>query len=331
MNKRVISRTPLRCSFVGGGTDIESFYAKESGAVICTSIDKYIYVHISNNILPCFEIVSYYGYDNATKIETIRNPFIKETLKLYNLNDYLKISIHSDVPPRIGLGSSSSLTVGLITALERYTKGEICKKKIAEKACFVEIKKMNRCIGKQDQFAVAIGGMNHISFFPNELVNVETIHLSRNQKSFLFKKLLFFYTGGQRDSTTILQKQSHNDPDTFKSLTSMKKLTYTLKDRLLEKDYDFLGQALHFNWILKKRINPYVTNPLIDFFYGEAIKSGAIGGKILGAGLHGIIILFCKENQDQICKLATKVGFARVFISFEEDGSKIIYDSGLKG
>lgn len=318
----VITKTPLRVSFCGGGSDIEYFYSKYGGAVLSSAINKYIYVIINKKFSKGYR-VSYNLMENVQDIDEIKHPIVRNVLEHLGIEDDLEISTISDIPSSgSGLGSSSSFTVGLMNALYSYRELNFDKYELAEKSCFIEIEKCREPIGKQDQYAAAFGGLNFIVFNPSGEVRVEKLKLEESVLKTLQENLIFFYTGISRSASKVLadQKMNSYSEKNEKNLVRMVELAYELKGDLEKNNIDNFGNILHEGWMLKKSLGSLISNENIDEWYEMAINAGAIGGKILGAGAGGFLMFYCpKERQD---KLLEKLNFLRrVDFKFESQGS----------
>ena len=253
-DKMIITRTPFRVSFVGGGSDIEDFYKYSQGAVLSTTINKYMYIY-SHNFFDVNKIrVKYSKTETVTGVNKIKHPIVREVLKKFKIKGALEISSNADVPANTGLGSSSSFTVGLLHNL--YTKfGKyVTKDQLAEEACDIEINKLKEPIGKQDQYAAAFGGLSVFIFEPSGSVKVDPLHLTKETYKNLQKNLLMFYTGMQRKTSSILTEQKKNikAKDKFETLKKMVNYVWQLRDALYEGNLEEFGKLLHKNWILKK-------------------------------------------------------------------------------
>jgi len=323
----IISRTPLRISFVGGGSDLPSFYRKHPGAVVSTTIDKYIYITVNKKFDNLIR-ASYSITEFAKKPEDLKHELIRESLLLLNLNGGIEITSISDIPSRgTGLGSSSSYTVGLLNALHAF-KGEFASaEKLAKEACDIEINRCKKPIGKQDQYAAAFGNLNYIQFNPDKSVFIDPIICHKKTKEKLQQNLLMLYTGLTRSSTSILKKQNKNihfSSQKVRILTQMAKLVPELKKALERNRIDKFGELLHQNWLLKKQMAKGISNTKIDKWYKIARKKGALGGKILGAGGGGFLLLYGPyEKHKVICQALPELRPTQ--FSFEPEGSKIIY------
>lgn len=323
----IISRTPLRVSFVGGGSDLPPFYKNYKGAVVSTAIDKYMYITVNkkfdNKIRASYSIT-----EIVNKIGQLKHELIRETLKMLNLDGGIEITSISDIPSQgTGLGSSSSYTVGLLNALHAF-KGEYASAEtLAKEACHIEIECCQKPIGKQDQYATAFGNLNYIQFNPDESVFVNPIICRKETKENLQKNLLMFYTGLTRSSSTILKEQSKNIKENKGKSEIMKKmalLAKQLKEALENNRLDDFGELLHQNWMLKKQIASGISQPKIDGWYEIARRNGALGGKILGAGGGGFLLLYAPyENHQTIYQALSEL--KPIPFKFEPEGSKIIY------
>ena len=320
----IISRTPLRVSFAGGGTDLRAFYQHEPGAVTSTAIQKYIYVTVNKKFDESIR-VSYSKTELVDHVDDLHHGLVREAMKLTGIDKGVEITTIADIPSKgTGLGSSSSLTVGLLNALYAY-KGSIkSRRTLAEEACKIEIEILGEPIGKQDQYIAAFGGIQHIQFNPDEGVYVDPVICPIEVKRELESNLLLFYTGITRKSSTILKEQSKKTKDKMESLHKMKVLSEEVRDSINRHDVDNVGKILHQGWLFKRELASGITNPEIDNYYQSAIDAGAIGGKILGAGGGGFILVYCKKKvQDKV--RAALSDLTEVKFKIEPQGSKIIY------
>jgi D-glycero-alpha-D-manno-heptose-7-phosphate kinase len=324
----IITRTPFRISFVGGGSDLESFYSRQKGAVISTSINKYMYIS-SHKFFEVDKIrVKYSKTETVNKAEELQHPILRTVLKKFNVTGGLEVSSIADVPSGTGLGSSSAFTVGVLHNLHLIKKNPVHKEHLAAEACHVEIDLLKEPIGKQDQYATAMGGMNLIEFETNGNVVVTPVNPGIEILSTIESNLLMFYTGDQRSASNILAEQNKNTAqnDKFNSLKSMVALVYDTVQAVNSGNLNDFGKVLHENWILKKQLASGISNPLIDEAYDTAMKNGALGGKLLGAGGGGFLLFYCPLNLQQ--KLITSLKPLRQFdFKFDQDGSKLIHFS----
>lgn len=321
----IITRTPLRISFCGGGTDLESYYSKEGGSVVSTSINKYVYVLVNGSMDGKTITVRHDDVERAGSVGKLSNPIIRECMMMAGLEGGVEITSMSDMPGSSGLGSSSSFAVGLLNALYAYKGEKKDRETLAGEACEIEIERMKEPIGKQDQYAAAYGGLNHITFDPDESVKVEKIKMPEDLKKKMNDNLMLFFTGITRKANTILSEQKKRTPEKRRSLDIMKDLSLQLKESLISGNIENLGKLLHKNWEQKKKLASAITTPEIEKAYSTAVKTGAVGGKVLGAGGGGFLLFYVqKEKQESVRKALG--GLREVDFSFTEQGSKIIHE-----
>ncbi len=320
----IITRTPFRVSFCGGGSDLASFYERHEGCVLSTTINKYMYISIH----PFFEhdkiSLKYKKTEFVNEISEIDHPIFKEALKQFNLSG-VEISSTADIPSGTGLGSSSAFTVGLLNALNAYTGKYVSKQDLAENACDIEINRLKSPIGKQDQYAVSFGGLNFIRFLSNGVTVVEPVIIPKATLKELQRNILIFYTGKMHNANTILKEQNKNTKhnDKFEALKTMCSFAIELKKCIEKGNLDSFGEILHENWMLKRQLASGVSSPDLDRIYEIALKNGALGGKLLGAGGGGFFLFYCPvEKQKQV---EDALGLPRFDFSFEQIGTSIVY------
>ena len=324
----IISRTPLRISFVGGGSDIPAYYTQSPGAVVSTAINKYIYITVNKKFDNRIR-ASYSKTENVDDASQIEHPLIRECLKKVGIERGIEVTSMSDIPGEgTGLGSSSSYTVGLLNALYAYIGKYASAEKLAREACEIEIEILGDPIGKQDQYIAAYGGLQFIQFLSDGTVDVSPIICSSDVKKRLSESCLLLYTGLTRSNSTILAKQSMNMSDNVNSrviMIQMVALAHEMQRQLNNSISDF-GALLHENWLLKRKMAEGVTSDQIDKWYEIARKNGVEGGKILGAGGGGFLLLYAKKrNHAKI--LASLRDLVFHDFDFEPQGSKIIFVS----
>ena len=315
----IITRTPFRVSFCGGGSDIPAFYEKYGGCVLSTTIRKYMYLMIHNYFYKKQIVLKYSKTEVVKNYESIEHKYFRQCLKDFGIMG-VEISSMADIPSGTGLGSSSSFTVALLHLLYTYKGKFVSKYKLAKDACEVEIDKLGEPIGKQDQFAAAFGGLKFYEFQPNGFVNVEPIVMEPHSYKILEDNILMFYLGGIHSASAILKEQSQGIKAINKAQIQQKMcgLTRILKEELQKNNVDAMGDLLHENWMLKKSLATGISNSIIDETYEKAIKAGALGGKLLGAGGAGFMIFYVKpEKQDAVRKV---LGDLRE-MNFEMDNS----------
>jgi D-glycero-alpha-D-manno-heptose-7-phosphate kinase len=322
----IISKTPFRISFVGGGSDLAAFYEEFGGAVLSTSINKYMYIS-SHCFFEEDKIRTKYSItETVDNVEALKHPILKESLKLTGIKGGIEISSIADVPSGTGMGSSSSFTVGVLHNLYAYTNQFVSKEQLAHQACEIEIGKLGEPIGKQDQYAAAYGGLNVIEFHKDGRVSVLPIHLSKDTSHQLESDLLMFYVGNQRKASDILSEQKKNtkQADKVKTLQEMVSLVYELRNSLYAGNLENFGALMHQNWLLKKALASGISNSVIDDVYTAGMKAGALGGKLLGAGGGGFMLFYCPKERQSNLRLALK-DLKEFDFHFDKDGSKIIY------
>lgn len=323
----ILSRTPFRMSFVGGGSDISSFYRDEMGAVLSSTLNKYMYIALNNKFDQKIR-VSYSKVEEVDEIKEIKHPLVRETLKFMQANNGIEISSFADIPSHgSGLGSSSAYTVGLLNALYAH-KGQNANKDIlAKQACEIEINRCNEPIGKQDQFACSYGGLRVYKFFPDETVISESITCTNQVLNKFENSILVFYTGRTRRASSILYEQTESLKTNKSKLfvRRMVDLVFVMKAELERGELDNIGSILNENWLLKKELALGITDDEINFWYSVALKNGAKGGKILGAGNGGFLLLYAPVETHE--KIISSLSFLKhVDFKFENHGSRIIYN-----
>lgn len=326
----IISRTPLRISFAGGGTDIAEYYKMRAnyGAVVSTAINRYVYI-TANKKFDDMIRVSYSKTEIVDSVEKLEHNIIREALKIVGIDRGIEIVYMADIPlvsAGSGLGSSSSLAVGVLNALYAYKGMHVSAEKLAKEACQIEIDILKHPIGKQDQYIAAYGGINYIQFNRDESVFVDPIICSQSTKAALNSNLMLFFTGINRISSSILEEQKSSIGDRLEYHHKLVDLARQLKEHLCNNDIIALGGILHEGWNYKTKLASQISNPMIDEWYKKAIATGAAGGKISGAGGGGFLLLYCEpEKQDNVCKALSNLKYSPFQI--EPQGSKIIYVS----
>jgi len=322
----VITQTPYRVSFAGGGTDLKAFYEHEYGAVLSAAVNLHMYVTVS----PRFDEtvrVSYTMTEITDGIEPIKHELVREALRLTGLSRHIEITTVGDVPGGTGMGSSSSLTTGILHALYAFRGDIVTAERIAEEACKIEIDILGHPIGKQDQYAAAFGGLNYIRFNPSGTVDVEPLPCRSETLDRLESQTLIFYTRQQRNADTILQKQSDGTADKMGVLREMRDLAGEMRYPLAGSgDLEEFGRLLHRGWELKRSLGFGITNDAVDGWYKAARKAGAMGGKLLGAGGGGFLLLLAPEDSHEAIREA--LGRPRE-IEFQVDrrGTRIVFIS----
>ncbi|MEE8420742.1 MAG: GHMP kinase [Dehalococcoidales bacterium] len=321
----IITRTPFRLSFAGGGTDLADFYRLKTGAVVSTAIDKYMYIVVNRRFDDSIR-VSYSRTEIVNNVDELRHPIARECLKLVGITSSIEIVSVADMPAGAGLGSSGSFTVGLLNALYAYRGVLKSAEDLAQEACRIEIDVLGEPVGKQDQYIAAYGGFRHIQFNTDETVFTEPIIWPKKNREELNRNLLLLYTGDKRSASHILKEQKENTRrvDSMACLEQMRDMAFDLRERLNNKAApEILGETMHRGWLLKKQLASRISNSGIDEYYEKALAAGALGGKVSGAGGGGFLLLYCPADRRAAVK--ESLGLKEQSFSFEPEGSKIIY------
>lgn len=323
----IITRTPLRLSFVGGGSDIPSYYLDYGGAVLSTSINKYVYITLNKRFDHTLR-VSYSQTEEVDSVEQLRHRLVKAVLTKLNVCGGLEITSIADVPSRgSGLGTSSAFTVGLLHGVYAYKGVYKSRDDLASEACEVEIDILQEPIGKQDQYGTAIGGMNIIRFNPDQTVDIEPVCAPPGVIQLVERSMIMFYTGVTRSASAILQTQIDEVAGSAykrKTLQRMVGLTDVMRTELMASNVGAVGEILHENWILKKSLCGGISSGSIDECYATARAAGAIGGKLLGAGGGGFMVFFAPEDRHKEIKRAMS-SLQHVEFGFERQGTSVIF------
>ena len=330
----IITRTPLRISFAGGGSDLSAFYEQEQGAVVSTAIDKYIYITVN----PKFDHkirASYSVTEIVDGVDELKHELIREALHLLRIKEGIEITSISDIPSQgTGLGSSSSYTVGLLNALYAYSGHMAGAERLADEACHIEIERCRKPIGKQDQYIAAYGGLQFIRFNPDGSVFTDPVICSPTTRKRLQTRLLLLYTGLTRSADDILSEQTRETKSNEAKRASLKhivSLAHQLCEALSQEDIDAFGEILHAGWLEKRKLASNISNPHIDDWYERARTAGAIGGKLLGAGGGGFLLLYADPaHHPDICRALPEL--RPIPFHFCPQGSKVIYveENGYK-
>lgn len=325
----IVTRTPLRVSFAGGGTDVPHFYAREEGAVLSTAITQYIYVTVKRHGELFNEPIrlNYSETELAQRADNLKNAIARECLKLLRVEPPIYISTVADIPASSGLGSSSSFAVGLLNALHAYRGERISAGQLAEEAATVELEILQRPIGKQDHYAAAYGGMNFFSFRAGGRVTVESQALSPRSMRTLFAHLLLFWTGLTRDAAAVLSDQQRHADRHVEDLRRLRGHALQLKAALANGfNAVRVGRLLHETWLVKRGLTSVISNAQIDAWYDRAIEAGAYGGKVCGAGGGGFLLFVVPPRHRAAVRQA--LGELRAIpIGYEAHGSQVILGS----
>ena len=323
----IITRTPFRISFAGGGTDLRAFYSKESGKVISSSINNFIYVVVKRQIgiVEHKYRVNWSKVEFCNEIENIEHPIVREALKKFNIDFPLEITTFTEIPGQTGLGSSSAFAVGLVHALHAIKGEMVTKHVLASEAAEIEVDILKRSMGKQDHYASAYGNFNIFTFNSDEVVLTEPVLYKSEIKEDLEKNLMLFYTSIKRDASAILETQEEQTDLKFEILQQLQQLIQPLKEILSgTEDLRKFGEILHKGWMLKKQITDDISSVKIDSYYDKAINAGAVGGKVLGAGGGGFLLFYVEQDKQNSVKEALKDLFY-LPVKFDSSGSRITY------
>jgi D-glycero-alpha-D-manno-heptose-7-phosphate kinase len=323
----IVSRTPMRMSFVGGGSDLPSFYRRFGGAVVSTAIDKYMYITVNRK----FDSGVRASYSKTEEVEhghQIQHPLIRSVLELLGIDGGVELASMADIPAKgTGLGSSSSFTVGLLHALHAFQHRYVSSEDLARESCHIEIDVCGEPIGKQDQYAAAYGGLNYIRFHPDDTVSVDPIVCDPDTVRRLEERILVFFTGRSRSASALLAEQSQrtaSEERIQETLKKMVRLAADLKIELEKNNLDAFGEILHANWLLKKSLVAEISDAEIEGWYEGARNAGAVGGKLLGAGSGGFLMFFAApERHHEIRRVLS--GLRPMKFGLDSNGSQIIF------
>lgn len=321
----IMARVPFRISFVGGGSDLREFYSQKGhGAVVSTTINKYMYIMIHNYFHDKIRI-KYSKTEDVNGIDEIKHPLVRECLRVTGIERGIEIASIADVPAGTGMGSSSTFTVCLLQALYAYKGKFATKEMLARQACEIEIDILKEPIGKQDQYAASYGGLNHFRFNRDESVFVDPVVCHPEVKRALRKNLVMYYLGNERKASEILSEQKKNMDNSLEYgvVEKMVELTQKLNDCLYKGDLKDFGPILHEGWLLKKKLASKISNSRLDDIYNTALKAGATGGKVLGAGGGGFFLFYCEPKYQDNLRKSTKL--KEFTFDFDSEGSKIMY------
>ena len=321
----IITQTPIRISFLGGGTDFKQFYEQHEGWVVSSAIDRYIFVIIKQRFDNKIR-VGYTRTELVDSVDELKHELVREALKKTGIDRGVEVSTMGDIPSAgSGMGSSSTVTVGLLNAMYHYLGEPKEPETLAREACEIEIDILGKPIGVQDQYIAAYGGQRFIHFKKDGLIKTESLGLKDEHCQTLNRNLLLFFTNVTRKSESVLAEQVTNIDGRIEVLNEMKKLALLAKEALQAGEPDELGNLLHRGWEFKKTLASGVSNGSIDELYDTARKAGALGGKITGAGGGGFLLLYCPQSsQDEVRRVLKKL--PELPFSLERDGTKVIFN-----
>ena len=323
----IISRTPLRISLGGGGTDLPSYYRSAGGGfLVAAAITRHVYVAVNRNFDDDI-LLKYSRIERVGCVDEIRHPLLREALRTTGTQRHVEISSMADIPANTGLGSSGSFTVGVLKALHAYERNQCSNRDLAEQACRIEIEVLREPVGKQDQFIAAVGGVTAFEFCPDDTVSVMPIAMSDDTRYRLEENLLLFYTGLRRSASEILveqdDKSKSSDEATLRNLDEVRRIGRESYDALLGGDLPRFAALMTEQWELKRSRSPSATNTEIDAWISRGLAAGATGGKLVGAGGGGFL-LFYSESKAPVRAVMAELGLAEVRFAFDYEGSKLV-------
>lgn len=326
----IITRSPLRISLGGGGTDLPSYYREHEGFLIAAAIDKYVYITLHETFVDEM-IIKYSKMERVSSIDEIQHPIIREALRLVGIQNLnIELSSMADIPSGTGLGSSGSFTCALLKALQTYKKNLVHPNEIAEQACHIEIDLLKEPIGKQDQYISAYGGINCFEFCKNDTVKAKPLKISDETLYSLEDNLLLFFTGYSRSASEVLKEQDNktkkNDPSMIDNLHFVKELGYKSQSAFESGDLEEFAELMNVHWEHKKQRSDLMSNNKINEWYDIALKNGALGGKLIGAGGGGFLMFYANENMKLRHAMAHE-GLKEVRFKFDFEGSKVVAQS----
>jgi D-glycero-alpha-D-manno-heptose-7-phosphate kinase len=322
----IITRSPLRISLGGGGTDLPSYYKKHSGFLIAAAIDKYVYITLHQTFGQEL-IIKYSKLERVQQVHDIQHPIIREALKLVGIDSYLEITSMADIPAGTGLGSSGSFTTALLKALHAYKKNIIHPRDLAEQACHIEIDLLREPVGKQDQYIAAFGGLTCFQFLPNGHVEATPLKIDPETLYNLEDNLLLFFTGYSRSASNILKDQDdksrQSNKEMIDNLHFVKELGYQSQEALEVGDLHKFGELMNVHWEHKRKRSGGMSNPDIDRWYNLAMENGALGGKLIGAGGGGFL-MFYAHDKAKLRHAMHQAGLKEVRFRFDFEGTKVV-------
>ena len=326
----IITRSPLRISLGGGGTDLPSYYRDYTGFVISAAIDKYVYITLHDTFAQEV-IVKYSKMEVVPSAEEVKHPIVREALKLVQVGTpHLEITSMADIPAGTGLGSSGSFTTALLRALHTMKKNYISRQELAEEACRIEMNLLGEPVGKQDQYIASFGGITTFHFLPDDTVDVAPLQMAAETLHNLEDNLALFFTGFTRSASQILQDQDtrsrHGDREMLENLHYIKHIGCETKTAFERGDLGRFAELMHLHWQHKKKRSTGMTNPAIDEYYDLALRNGALGGKLIGAGGGGFL-MFYTEDKTRLRRTMCAAGLREVRIRFDFQGTAVVAQS----
>ncbi|HMP73155.1 MAG TPA: galactokinase [Kiritimatiellia bacterium] len=332
----IITRTPFRITLGGGGTDLPSFYREHGGFVFTMAINKHMYIMLNRRSVADRKLVIRYSQvETVDSLEEIRNPLAREALRLHNLHENLELTSIADMPGKSGLGSSGSYVVGLLTAIRTYLRKPIDPAVVAEEACRIEMDILNEPVGKQDQYIAAYGGFRTLEIAPGGEVTVSSVPVDFLTVNELVSKARIYYTGVQRSATSVLKNQNDaaatkSRPDhqrVMDSLLKIKALGHDIRKAFIDGDMDRFAVLMDEHWMAKRAMSPTISLSRLDELYDGVKKDfGVLGGKLIGAGGGGFVMLYCPTRGRELDAFMAAEGMPRINYFPSLQGTKVISD-----
>jgi D-glycero-alpha-D-manno-heptose-7-phosphate kinase len=326
----IITRTPFRVTLGGGGTDLPSYYSQHGGFIFGMGIDKYMYIMLNPPIVDTKIRLHYSRSEVVDDVSELQHELAREALRFHSIRNTIEISSMADLPDGTGLGSSSSYLVGLLTALHHYRRDYVSLKQLAEEACHIELKILGKAIGKQDQYMATYGGLTVLEIAQGGEVTVRSVELPSGSVSEFVSNTHLYYTGVRRSAVEILEEQdgamkNGRAGQVESALNEIKELGYRILDAVCEENFDIWGELLHQHWCMKKRLSAKVTMDHIDEVYERARSDyGVLGGKLVGAGGGGFLMLYCPRDHKGLESFMREQGMGRLHYKVEFEGAKVI-------
>jgi len=325
----IITRTPFRITFGGGGTDLRSFYIKHGGFIFSAAINKYMFINVNKPIVDDLVRVKYSKSEITESINEIKHDIVRECCKMMGIENAIEIISMADIPAGTGLGSSSSYTVGLLNALHNMKRNFTSLKELAEEACKIEIDIIGKPIGKQDQYIATFGGLTVLEIDKNGEVEVREVEISPEFIEDLENNIIIFYEGSSRNADVILSEQSakvdRKEEEAVSNMLLIKEIGYRILEAIERGRLREFGELMHEHWCAKKKISKKMTKPHIDYLYEIARANGAVGGKIMGAGGGGFFMFYCENNDKfKLRKAMAEKGLKELKYHFDFEGTKVL-------
>jgi D-glycero-alpha-D-manno-heptose-7-phosphate kinase len=326
----IITRTPFRLTLGGGGTDLPSFYREYGGFILAVGIDKYMYLNVKPSIIDDLLRVQYTKMEIVNHVDEVQHTLAREALRFFHIENGIEIVSIADIPAGTGLGSSSCYLVGLLNALHSLAECPVARQDLAEEACHIELERLGKPIGKQDQYMAAFGGLTTLDISKDGCVSVSRMAVPMEVLETLERNILLFYTGNARNAELILRKQDSatkkNEKVVVDSLQEIKNIGIAIRAAIAQGNLRIFGELLDVHWQVKKRLSDGISNRQIDDWYELAKRHGALGGKISGAGGGGFLMVYCEDDKARLREAMRRAGLRELSFRFEYEGSKVMMD-----